>query len=140
MCSRLFLFCFLIFSTQIVSSQQVRSQAAFLLLQTAQTLMQNQYLDAAEQFFLKGLEKAKAKRDKYAEAYACQGLGMLFSKFMQHQKSEYYYRKAARLYNLLKLPALAKVVEDMLKSMQNTVEQLGSLGSNIPSEAYGSVR
>ena len=45
------LFIVLVITGKIVSGQTIKSQATFRMLQTANTLMEAQQLDAAEEFF-----------------------------------------------------------------------------------------
>jgi tetratricopeptide (TPR) repeat protein len=127
MFSRLLLFCSLVFSLSALEAQQIRSQAAFRLLQTAQTLMEVQQLEAAEQYFNKGLSRAVANNDTYSQAYAYQGLGTLFSKLEQNKKAEENYQKSLRLYKSLNLPVLANMVESLLKSVQGIGDLYGGV-------------
>jgi tetratricopeptide (TPR) repeat protein len=99
------------------SAQQIKSPVAFRMLQTANSLMEVQQLEAAEEYFYKGLRKA-ANNDIYTQAYAYQGLGTLYSKLDQTTKAVENYQKAIKLYKSIKLNVLATVVESLLKSAQ----------------------
>lgn len=127
MFSRILILCSLVCSLQVLQAQQIRSQAAFRLLQTAQTLMEVQQLEAAEQYFNKGLSRAIANNDTYSQAYAHQGLGTLYSKLDQNKKAEENYQKSLRLYQSLNLPVLANMVESLLKSVQGVGDIYGGV-------------
>lgn len=109
----------LIITCQIeLQAQQIKSQAAFQLLQTANTLMEAQQLEAAQEYFKKGLAKAQVANDTYCEAYACQGLGTLYTKLDQPPQAVRYYQTAIKLYKQQRLNVIANVVETLLKSVQ----------------------
>ena len=74
--------------------QSIKSQATFRMLQTANTLVDAQQLDAAEEFFKKGLSRAKTNQDYYCQAYAYQGLGNLYTKQDNTQKAVENYQAA----------------------------------------------
>src|SRR5689334_20414940 len=101
---------FLLVCTLIISAsaQQIKSPAAFRMLQTANSLMEVQQLEAAEEYFYKGLKKA-ANNDIYTQAYAYQGLGTLYSKLDQTTKAVENYQKAIKLYRSIKMNVLANV-------------------------------
>ncbi len=127
MLRRFLLASILFVSFSAVHAQQIRSQAAFRLLQTAQTLMEVQQLEAAEQYFIKGLNRATANNDTYSEAYAYQGLGTLYTKLEQNKKAEESYQKSLKLYRSLNLPVLANMVESLLKSVQGVGDLYGGV-------------
>ena len=99
-------------------AQRIKSQAAFKMLQTANSLMEVQQLEAAEDYFKKGLNRAVANNDVYSQAYAYQGLGTLYGKLDQTGKSIENYQRSVSLYKSIKLNILANVVESLLKSAQ----------------------
>ncbi len=107
----------MVFTLINASAQQIKSPVAFRMLQTANSLMEVQQLEAAEEYFYKGLRKA-AGNDIYTQAYAHQGLGTLYSKLDQTTKAVENYQKAIKLYKSIKLNVLATVVESLLKSAQ----------------------
>jgi tetratricopeptide (TPR) repeat protein len=106
----------LVLCTGVADAQRVKSAAAFRMLQTANTLMEVQQLDAAEEYFSKGLKRAIANDDVYSQAYAYQGLGTLYSKLDQTAKAVENYEKSVKLYKSIKQHVPATVVESLLKS------------------------
>ncbi|MES2849861.1 MAG: tetratricopeptide repeat protein [Bacteroidota bacterium] len=117
MFSKIIIAFFLVFTLINASAQQIKSPVAFRMLQTANSLMEVQQLEAAEEYFLKGLKKA-GNDDIYTQAYAHQGLGTLYNKLDQTGKAVENYQKAIKLYKSIKLNVLANVVESLLKSAQ----------------------
>src|SRR4051812_36059593 len=69
-----FLLAILLFAYTFASAQKIRNQSTFRMLQTANTLVEAQQFEAAEEFFKKGIETARKTNDLYCEAYASQGL------------------------------------------------------------------
>ena len=69
-----------LFICTFCQAQKIKSQSTFRMLQTANTLVEAQQLDAAEEFLKKGLSKAKNNQDYYCMAYAYQSLGNLYTK------------------------------------------------------------
>ena len=122
-----------LFICTLSRAQTIKSQATFRLLQTANTLVDAQQLDAAEEFFKKGLSKAKASQDYYCQAYAYQGLGNLHTKQDQTQKAIESYQTAIRLYKAQRMHVMASVVENLLKSVQG----IGDLYAGIEVGAKG---
>ena len=115
---RYFLLGLLLFAGTMVSAQTIRSQAAFRLLQTANSLLEAKQYEAAEEYFNSGLTKAKQNRDKYCEAFANEGLGNLYTKIEQSDKAITHYKTAVKLYKDQKLNVVANIVETLLKSVQ----------------------
>lgn len=109
-------FFLLLLSCVCVRAQQIKSPSAFRMLQTANTLMEVQQMEAAEEYFNKGLKRAVANNDVYSQAYAYQGLGTLYSKLDQTPKAIENYERSLKLYKSIKLNVLASVVESLLKS------------------------
>ena len=132
MIKRTLLFAFIIVSA-IAAAQRIKSPSAFRMLQTANTLMEAQQLDAAEEYFKKGLAKAQTFNDLYCQAYANQGLGSLYTKLDQPQVAIKYYQMAIRLYRDQRLTVIANVVETLLKSVQG----IGDLYAGIEVGAKG---
>lgn len=117
----------------VAGAQKIKSQAAFRMLQTANTLMEVQQLDAAEEYFNKGLKRAIANNDVYSQAYAYQGLGTLYTKQDQTAKAVENYEKSLNLYKSIKLNVLANVVESLLKSAKG----IGDMYAGIEIGAKG---
>ena len=133
MLSKLSFSVLLVFSLANASAQKIKSQTAFSFLQTANTLMEAQQLDAAEEFFKKGLEKARTYNDVYCQAYGNQGLGTLYTKLDQQKKAIDCYQLAIKLYRNQRLPMIANVVESLLKSVQG----IGDIYAGIEVGAKG---
>lgn len=123
----------LVLCAGVADAQRVKSAAAFRMLQTANTLMEVQQLDAAESYFSKGLSRAVANNDIYSQAYAYQGLGTLYNKLEQPAKAIEHYEKSLKLYRALKQDVLASVVESLLKSTKG----IGDLYAGIEIGAKG---
>jgi tetratricopeptide (TPR) repeat protein len=123
----------LVLCTDVADAQRVKSAAAFRMLQTANTLMEVQQLDAAEEYFSKGLKRAIANDDVYSQAYAYQGLGTLYSKLDQTAKAVENYEKSVKLYKSIKQHVPATVVESLLKSAKG----IGDLYAGIEIGAKG---
>jgi len=128
-----FLLIILIFSCSVSSAQRIKSQSTFTMLQTANTLVEAQQFEAAEEHFKKGLSTARAINDLYCEAYASQGLGTLYSKTEQPEKAISSYKLAIRLYKAQGLTVLADIVETLLKSVQG----IGELYAGVEIGAKG---
>lgn len=127
------LFIVLVITGKIVSGQTIKSQATFRMLQTANTLMEAQQLDAAEEFFKKGLSRARLNSDLYCQAFAHQGLGTLYAKLDQKDRAIENYKNAVSLYKIQGQKIIANVVESLLKSVQG----IGDLYAGIEVGAKG---
>jgi tetratricopeptide (TPR) repeat protein len=121
------------FTSTTAQSQKIKSQATFRILQTANTLVEAQQLDAAAEFFKKGLSWAKAYQDYYCMAYAYQGLGNLYTRQDHTQKAIENYKTAIKLYKVQRMRVMASVVENLLKSVQG----IGDLYAGIEVGAKG---
>lgn len=86
------------------------------LLKTATSLLEAQQYDAAEEYFKKSLQQAKAGNEPYNLAQAHEGLGNLYSKTNQNKLAIEYYEKAAKMYRSQGLNVIADVVETLIKS------------------------
>ncbi|RTL60981.1 MAG: hypothetical protein EKK37_02165 [Sphingobacteriales bacterium] len=100
------------------TAQKIKSQLTYRILQTANTLLEAQQLDAAEEYFKKGLSRAKGNYDYYCQALAYQGLGTLYAKLDLKDRAIECYRNAISLYRIQKQMVIASVVENLLKSVQ----------------------
>jgi len=128
-----FLFAILLFAGNIAIAQTIKSQATFRTLKTASSLMEAQQFDAAEEFFKKGLSRAKANDDLYCQAFANEGLGNLYTKLDQPELAIAHYTTAVRLYRAQNLTVIANVVESLLKSAKG----IGDLYAGIEIGAKG---
>ncbi len=117
----------------IGQGQTIKSQATFRMLKTATTLMEAQQFEAAEEFFNKGLQKAKANYDAYCQAFAYEGLGNLYSKLDRTELAISNYKSAVRIYRSMGLTVIADVVESLLKSQQG----IGDMYAGIEIGAKG---
>lgn len=108
----------LLLAGTITSAQVIKNQAAFRLLQTANTLLEAKQFDAAEEYYRTGLKKAIQSKDAYCQAFANEGLGNLFTKTEQPDSAIKHYKVAVKLYKNQKLNVIATVVESLLKSVQ----------------------
>ena len=109
---------FLLASGLTVSAQKIKNQATYRMLQTANTLVEAQQFEAAEEFFKKGLAKSIENGDVYCQAFANQGLGTLYSKMDQPEMAIPAYKQAIYLYRAQKQEVIANIVESLLKSAQ----------------------
>lgn len=123
----------LVVISNVVSAQVIKNQTIYRMLQTANTLMEAQQLDAAEEFFKKGLTRARAANDLYCQAYAHQGLGTLYARLEQKDRAVENYKSAITLYKVQGQKLLANVVETLLKSVQG----IGDLYAGVEIGAKG---
>lgn len=123
----------LFFVSAIISAQTIKSQATFRMLKTATTLAEAQQFDAAEEFFKKGLSRAKTGYDAYCQAFAYEGLGNLYTKTEQPELAISNYKSAIRIYRSMGLTVIADVVETLLKSVQG----IGDMYAGIEIGAKG---
>ncbi|MEJ7625940.1 MAG: hypothetical protein WKF35_03670 [Ferruginibacter sp.] len=128
-----FLFVVMLFFYSFASGQKIKNQSTFRMLQTANTLVEAQQFDAADEFFKKGLSIARATKDIYCEAYANQGMGSLYIKTQQNEKAILYYQQAVKLYKSQGLTVIADIVETLLKSAQG----IGDLYAGVEIGAKG---
>lgn len=124
---------FLLFCAVNVHAQDIKSQVTFRMLKTATSLLEAQQFEAAEEYFKKGLEKARSNNDTYCQAFANEGLGNLYTKTDQPEKAIASYRQAVKLYRGQGLTVIANVVESLLKSVQG----IGELYAGIEVGAKG---
>ncbi len=88
------------------------------ILKTANSLMEAQQYEAAEEYFKKGMAQAKAGKEPYNLAQANEGLGNLYSKTNQSALAVQHYQTAIKMYNAQGLHVIANVVESLLKGVQ----------------------
>lgn len=119
---RRLLFTVLFISALQTQAQRIKNQATLRLLETAGTLMEAQQFDAAEEYFKKGLDKARATNDIYCMAVAHKGLGNLYTKTDQAKLAVAAYELAIKEYKSQGLTVMANIVESLLKSAQGVGE------------------
>lgn len=66
----------LLFVCSFSYSQLTKTQSTSRMLKTATSLLEAQQFEAAEEYFKKGLQNAKAGNDFYNQALAYEGLGI----------------------------------------------------------------
>jgi tetratricopeptide (TPR) repeat protein len=131
---RKFLFiAFVCFQSFISWGQLTKNQSSSRILKTANTLLEAQQFEAAEEYFKKGLSKTTLNKDYYGQALANEGLGNLYNKIDQPDLAIRHYTAAVKLYRGLKLTVVANVVESLLKSVQG----IGDLYAGIEIGAKG---
>ncbi len=124
---------FLLFCNSFANAQNIKSQVTFRMLKTATSLMEAQQFEAAEEYFKKGLERAKATNDLYCQAFANEGLGNLYTKSDQPENAIASYKTSIKLYRAQGLTVIADIVESLLKSVQG----IGELYAGIEVGAKG---
>ncbi|MEO7522623.1 MAG: tetratricopeptide repeat protein [Ferruginibacter sp.] len=117
----------------IANAQQSESQGASRIIKTATSLMEAQQFEAAEEYFNKGLAKAKATYDYFYQAVAHEGLGNLYTKTDQSEKAIASYKRALNLYKSQGMLVMANIVESLLKSAQG----IGDLYAGVEIGAKG---
>jgi hypothetical protein len=133
MLSKKVLFIFLLFAGFNAMAQGNKNESTAKLLKTANTLLEAQQFEAAEEYFKKGLQNAKTKHDYYNMAAAYEGLGNLYSKTNQTNLATDAYQHSIKLYRAQKLNVIANVVESLLKSVQG----IGDLYAGVEIGAKG---
>lgn len=116
-----------------VLAQQSNKQPTSRILKTANTLLEAQQFEAAEEYYNKALQNAKAAKNSYYQAQAYEGLGNLYSKTKQQALAADAYEKAIKLYRTLGL----KVVADVLGSQLKSVQGIGELYAGVEIGAKG---
>ena len=123
----------LLFVCSFSYSQLTKTQSTSRILKTATSLLEAQQFEAAEEYFKKGLQNAKAGNDFYNQALAYEGLGNLYSKSDQKELAVSSYKQAIKLYRGQGLNVIANVVESLLKAVQG----IGDLYAGIEIGAKG---
>jgi tetratricopeptide (TPR) repeat protein len=95
--------------------------------------MEAQQFEAAEEYFKKGLERARATNDLYCQAFANEGLGNLYTKSDQPENAIACYKTSIKLYKAQGLTVIADIVESLLKSVQG----IGELYAGVEVGAKG---
>jgi tetratricopeptide (TPR) repeat protein len=124
---------FLVCLSAIVWAQPSKNQPTAVILKTANTLLQAQHFDAAEEYFNKALQNAKAAKNTYYQAQAWEGLANLYSKTKQQTEAVVAYQNCIKLYRALGY----SVIADLLNSQMKNVLGLGDLHAGIEIGAKG---
>lgn len=121
----------LVFVCSNVHSQQ--NQPTYRVIKTANSLLEAQQFEAAEQYFNKALVNAKASNNSYQMAQVYEGLGNLYNKTKQQSQAVESYDKAIKLYKVLGL----SVIADVLESQKRNVQGIGDLYAGVEIGAKG---
>jgi tetratricopeptide (TPR) repeat protein len=113
---------FLLFAVLHTTAQPVKNQPTSRILKTANTLLQAQQFEAAEEYFSTALKNATAAKNYYHQAQAYEGLGTVYSKLNQTTQAVDAYQRSIKLYRALDMAVIADVVNGMLKSVQGIGE------------------
>lgn len=105
----------------------------YRIIKTANTLLEAQQFEAAEEYFNKALQNAKAAKNSYQMAQSYEGLGHLYSKTKQSALAIESYDKAIKLYRSLDMHVIADVVTTLKKSVQG----IGDLYAGVEIGAKG---
>jgi hypothetical protein len=123
----------LVFACSNIVAQPTKNQPTYRILKTANTLLEAQQFEAAEEYFNKALQNAKVAKNNYHIAQAYEGLGNLYSKTKQQALAVDSYDKAIKLYKALDLTVIA----DVLASLKKSVQGIGDLYAGIEIGARG---
>ncbi len=113
---------FLLFAVLHTTAQPVKNQPTSRILKTANTLLQAQQFEAAEEYFSTALKNAIAAKNYYHQAQAYEGLGTVYGKLNQTTQAVDAYQRSIKLYRALDMAVIADVVNGMLKSVQGIGE------------------
>jgi len=123
----------LFFVSSNIFAQTTKTQPNYRIIKTANTLLEAQQFEAAEEYFNKALQNAKAAKNNYQMAQSYEGLGHLYSKTKQAALAIESYDKAIRLYRSLDMHVIADVVTTLKKSLQG----IGDLYAGVEIGAKG---
>lgn len=124
---------FLICCSAVVNAQPSKNQPTAVILKTANTLLQAQHFEAAEEYFNKALQNAKASKNSYHQAQAWEGLANLYSKTKQQTEAIVAYQNSIKLYRALGF----SVIADLLNTQMKSVLGIGDLYAGIEIGAKG---
>jgi hypothetical protein len=116
-----------------IIAQSIKNQPNFRILKTANTLLEAQQFEAAEEYFNKAMQNGKASKNNYHMAQAYEGLGNLYSKTKQQAQAVESYDNAIKLYKGLGLTVLA----DLVGSLKRNVLGIGELYAGVEIGAKG---
>ncbi|MBL7722905.1 MAG: tetratricopeptide repeat protein [Chitinophagaceae bacterium] len=103
------------------------------LIKTANSLLEAQQYDAAEEYFNKALQNAIVAKNSYHQAQTYEGLGNLYNKTSQQSRAVEAYQKSIKLYKALGMTVIADVVSSLLKGVQG----IGDLYAGVEIGARG---
>lgn len=122
---------FLLFATTAIA--QKKNLPTSQILKTAQTLLDAQQFDAAEEYYKKALQNAMNINSIYFQAQAYEGLGNLYSKTKQPTAAVSCYQKAIKLYKAVNM----NVIADVLNTQMKNALGLGDLYAGVEIGAKG---
>ena len=114
-------------------AQTTKTQPNYRIIKTANTLLEAQQFEAAEEYFNKAVQTAKASKNSYQMAQSYEGLGHLYSKTKQTAQGIESYDKAIKLYRSLDMNVIADVVTTLKKNVQG----IGDLYAGVEVGAKG---
>jgi hypothetical protein len=114
-------------------AQPPKNQPTAVILKTANTLLQAQQFDAAEEYFKKALQNARASKNNYHQAQAWEGLANLYSKTKQQTEAVAAFQNSIKLYRALGYTIIADILEAHMKSVLG----IGELYAGIEIGAKG---
>lgn len=117
----------------IILSAQSGNQSTAVILKTANTLLQAQQLDAAQDYFKQALQKATAGKNRYQQAQAWEGLANIYSRNKQQTEAVAAYQNAIKLYKGMGYSVIAEVLNGQMKSLLG----IGDLYAGIEIGAKG---
>ncbi len=124
---------FLLCCSTFLSAQPAKKQPTAVILKTANTLLQAQQYDAAEEYFNKALQNAKLSKNRYQQAQAWEGLANLYNKTKQQTEAVTAYQHAIGIYRTLGYTVIADVLNTQMKNVQG----IGDLYAGIEIGARG---
>ncbi len=130
---KLFPILLFLFVSPVIFSQAPKYQPTAVLLKTANTLLEAQQFEAAEDYYNRALTNAKATKNLYHQAQAYEGLGNLYNKTKQPSKAIPSYESAIRLYRGLG----HNMIADVLVSLKKSVMGIGDLYAGVEIGAKG---
>lgn len=104
-----------------------------MILKTANTLLQAQQFEAAEEYFNKALANAKASRNSYHQAQAWEGLANLYTKTKQQTLALVAFQNSIKLYKGLGY----SIIADVLNVQMKAVLGIGDLYAGVEIGAKG---
>lgn len=117
----------------VVTAQVSKPQPTAVILKTANTLLQAQQYEAAQEYFNKALQQSKLSKNAYQQAQAWEGLANLYGKTKQQTEAVVAYQNSIKLYRALGY----SVIADVLNTQMKAVLGLGDMYAGIEIGARG---
>lgn len=109
---------FVLFLVCSAGAQSITNQPTARLIKTANSLLEAQQFEAAEEYFTKALQNAIVAKNSYHQAQIYEGLGNLYNKTSQQSRAVEAYQKSIKLYKVLGMTVIADVVSSLMKGVQ----------------------